>query len=114
MSQLLLVRQLLLYVSLQPIHINRTVVLVPVLSLVVRGMTMFLLLYRPDPFLQLDQASHVRGEVIVLAAWRRRLIAAVLLVLVGHHLLNAYHGLSFTDQRHLVDTTIREEEKKSQ
>lgn len=64
---------------------------------------MLLLLDRPDPLLQLDQASHVRGEVVVLAAGWRWLVAAVLLVLVGHHLLDAYHGLSFTDQRHLVE-----------
>lgn len=66
---------------------------------------MLLLLYRPDALLQLDQASHVRGEVVVLAARRGRLVAAVLLVLVGHHLLDAYHGLRLTDQRHLGDKT---------
>lgn len=62
---------------------------------------MLLLLHRPDALLQLDQASHVRGEMVVLAARRGRLVAAVLLVLIGHHLLDADHGLSFTDQRHL-------------
>lgn len=107
MSEKLLAGQLFLYISLQPVHINGTVVLVPVLSLVVRGVSVFLLLYRPDPLLQLDQASHIRGEVVLLAAWRRWLVAAVLLVLVGHHLLDAYHGLGFTDQRHLVDAVIR-------
>lgn len=91
-----------LYVSLQPVHINGSVVLVPVLSsLVVRGVSVFPLLQRPDALLQLHQASHVRGAVVLLAARRGRLVAAVLLVLVGHHLLDAYHGLSFTDQRHL-------------
>lgn len=83
-------------------------VLVPVLSLVV---SVFPLLYRPDPLLQLDQASHVRGEVVLLAAWWGRRVAAVLLALVGHHLLDAYHGLSFTDQRHLVDNMVMEEEE---
>lgn len=72
---------------------------------------MFLLLYRPDPFLQLDQASHVWREVVLLAARWRLLVAAVLLVLVGHHLLDAYHGLGFTDQRHLMDVTIVEEKE---
>lgn len=63
---------------------------------------MLLLLHRPDALLQLDQTSHVWGEMVVLAARRGRLIAAVLLVLIGHHLLDADHGLSFTDQRHLT------------
>ncbi len=88
-------------------------VLVPVLSLLVRRVSVFLLLCRPDPLLQLDQASHVRGQVVLLAARWRRLVAAVLLVLVGHHLLDAYHGLSFTDQRHLADAVIMEEKKRS-
>lgn len=93
----------LLYVCLQPVHIDGTVVLVPVASLVMRGMSMFLLLRRPNALLELDQASHVRRE---LAARRRRLVAAVLLVLVGHHLLDAYHGLRLADQRHLVEAGI--------
>lgn len=36
--------QLLSYISLQAVHINRTVVFVPVVPLVVRGMSVFLLL----------------------------------------------------------------------
>lgn len=90
-----------LNVSLQSVHVNRTVVFVPVFPLVVGGVAVFLLLHRPDPFLQLDQAGHLRGEVVLLASRRGRLVAAVLLVLVGHHLLDADHGLGLADQRHL-------------
>lgn len=79
-------------------------VLVPVLSLipVVRGVSVLFLLHRPDPFLKLDQASDIWGDVVLLAARWRRLVTAVLLILVGHHLLDAYHWLSLADQRHLV------------
>lgn len=66
-----------------------------------------LLLYRPDPFLQLDQASHIRGDVVLLTARWRRLVTAVLLILVGHHLLDAYHGFSLADQRDLVDAMMK-------
>lgn len=96
-----------LYVSLQAIHVDRTVVLVPVVSLVVGGVGVLLLLGGLDAFLQLDQAGHVRGEVVVLAAWRWRLVAAILLVLVGHHLLDADHWLGFTDERYLVKESRR-------
>lgn len=70
---------------------------------------MLLLLHRPDALLQLDQASHVWGEVVVLAARRGRLVAAVLLVLIGHHLLDADHGLSLTDQGHLTEEVAIQE-----
>lgn len=82
-------------------------ILVPVLSLVVRGVHMLLLLSWPDPLLKLNQACHVWGEVVLLAAWWRRLVAAVLLILVGHHLLDAYHGFSLTDQRQLVEAMTK-------
>lgn len=72
---------------------------------------MLLLLYWPNPLLELDQASHVWGEVVLFAARWRRLVAAVLLVLVGHHLLDAYHGFSLADQRHLGDTMKRRKKK---
>lgn len=87
-------------------------VLVPVFSLVVRGVSVLLLLYRSNPLLQLDQASHVRGKVVLLAARWRRLVAAVLLVLVVHHLLDAYHGFGLTYKRHLMD--MRMNKKKCQ
>lgn len=91
-----------LHISLQAVHVDRTVVFVPVLSLVVGGVAVLLLLSRPDAFLQLDETGHVRGEVVVLAARRWWLVAAILLVLVGHHLLDADHGLGFTDEWYLV------------
>lgn len=91
-----------LHISLQAVHVDRTVVFVPVLSLVVGGVAVLLLLSGPDAFLQLDQTGHVRGEVVVLAARRRWLVAAILLVLVGHHLLDADHGLGFADEWYLV------------
>lgn len=91
----------LLNVGLQSVHVDRTVVFVPVFSLVVGSVAVFLLLHRPDPLLQLDQTGHLRREVVLLASRRRRLVAAVLLVLVGHHLLDADHGLGLADQRHL-------------
>lgn len=103
-NQWLLGRRHLLNVGLQSVHVNRTVVFVPVFSLVVGGVAVFLLLRRPDPLLQLDQAGHLRGEVVLLASRRGRLVAAVLLVLVGHHLLDADHGLGLADQRHLQMT----------
>lgn len=78
-------------------------VFVPVVSLVVGRVAVFLLLCRLDPLLQLDEARHLRREVVLLAARGRRLVAAVLLVLIGHHLLDAYHGLGFADQRCLMD-----------
>lgn len=96
-----------LHVSLQAVHVDRTVVFVPVVSLVVGGVGVLLLLSGPDAFLQLDQTGHVRGEVVVLAARRRRLVAAVLLVLVGHHLLDADHGLGFTNERYLVEESTQ-------
>lgn len=96
-----------LHVSLQAVHVDRTVVFVPVVSLVVGGVGVLLLLSGPDAFLQLDQTGHVRGEGVVLAARRRRLVAAVLLVLVGHHLLDADHGLGFTNERYLVEESRR-------
>lgn len=76
-------------------------VFVPVFSLVVGGVAVFLLFRWPDPLLQLDQAGHLRREVVLLASRRGRLVAAVFLVLVGHHLLDADHGLGLADQRHL-------------
>lgn len=91
-----------LHIGLQAVHVDRTVVFVPVLSLVVGRVSMLLLLSGPDAFLKLDQASHVRGEVVMLAARRWWLVAAILLVLVGHHLLDADHGLRFTDERYLL------------
>ncbi|TNN81516.1 hypothetical protein EYF80_008288 [Liparis tanakae] len=103
-----------LYVSLQPVHIDGTVLLIPVLSLVVGGVSVFLLLLlRPDAFLQPHQAGHIWGAVVLPAA-RWRLVAAILLVLVGHHLLDADHGLSFTDQRHLGHAVVTEEKKRNQ
>lgn len=90
-----------LNVGLQSVHVDRTVVFVPVFSLVVGSVAVFLLLHRPDPLLQLDQTGHLRGDVVLLASWRGRLVAAVLLVLVGHHLLDADHRLGLADQRHL-------------
>lgn len=69
-----------------------------------RGVSVLLLLNWPDPLLELDQASHVWGEVVLFAAWRRRLVAAVLLILIGHHLLDTYHGFGLTYQGHLADT----------
>lgn len=92
----------LLHVSLQTVHVDGTVVLVSVASLVVRRVSVFLLLDWSNALLQLDQAGHVRGKVVVLAARWRRLVAAVLLVLVAHHLLDANHGLCLTDQRYLI------------
>lgn len=76
-------------------------VFVPVFSLVVGSVAVFLLLHRPDALLQLDQTGHLRREVVLLASRRRWLVAAVLLVLVGHHLLDADHRLGLADQRHL-------------
>lgn len=96
------------YVRLQPVHVDGTVVLVPVLSFVVRRVSVLLPLVWPEAFLQLHQAGHVRGEVALPAACWRRLVAAILLILVGHHLLDAYHGLGLTDQRHLVDAAVTE------
>lgn len=90
-----------LNVSLQAVHVNRTVVFVPVFSLVVGGVAVFLLFHWPDPLLQLDQAGHLRREVVLLASRWGRLVAAIFLVLVGHHLLDADHGLGLADQRHL-------------
>lgn len=107
-NQWLLGRRRYLNVGLQSVHVNRTVVFVPVFSLVVGGVSVFLLLRRPDPLLQLDQAGHLRGEVVLLAPRRGRLVAAVLLVLVGHHLLDADHGLGLADQRHLRMTEDEE------
>ncbi|KAG7221244.1 hypothetical protein INR49_017414 [Caranx melampygus] len=57
----------------------------------------------PNPLLKLDQAGHVRGEVVLFAAWRRRLVAAVLLVLVVHHLLDADHGRRREIQGEVLD-----------
>lgn len=90
-----------LNVGLQSVHVHGTVVFVPVFSFVVRSVAVFLFLHRPDPLLQLDQTGHLRGQVVLFASRRRRLVAAVLLVLVGHHLLDADHGLGLADQRHL-------------
>lgn len=91
-----------LHVSLQAVHVDRTVVFVPVLSFVVGRVAVLLLLSRPDAFLQLDQTGHVRGEVVVLGARRWWLVAAILLVLIGHHLLDADHWLGFTDKGYLA------------
>lgn len=77
----------------------------------VRRVSVLLLLYRPDPFLELDQACHVWGQVVRLAARRGLLVATVLLVLVGHHLLDAYHGFGLADQRHLIDFSEDGEEE---
>ena len=96
-----------LYISLQPVHVHGAVV--PVLSLVVRRVGVFLLLQRPEALLQLHEASHLLVVVVLPAARGRGLEASVLLVLVGHHLLDAYHGLSLTDQRHLENAMIKEE-----
>ena len=91
-----------LYVCLQPIHVYGAVFLLLVLPPVVG---VFPLLSWPDPLLQLDQSGHIRGRVVLPDPRRRGLVAAVLLVLVGHHLLDADHGLGLADQRHLVHTT---------
>lgn len=69
-------------------------------------------LFRSNAFLQLHETSHVWGQVALFAARRRRLIAAVLLVLVGHHLLDAYHGFGLTDEWNLVEEEEEEEEQR--
>lgn len=68
-------------------------------------------LFRSNAFLQLHETSHVWGQVALFAARRRRLIAAVLLVLVGHHLLDAYHGFGLTDEWNLEEEEEEEQRR---
>lgn len=87
----------------EAVHVDSTVVSISVLVLVfpldmVCGLLMLPLWL--DAFFQLYKASHIWGEMFRLSgACRRRSEAAV--ALVGRHLLDAYHGLGFTDQRNL-------------
>lgn len=69
-------------------------------------------LFRSNAFLQLHETSHVWGQVALFAARRRRLIAAVLLVLVGHHLLDAYHGFGLTDEWNLEEEEEEGEQRR--
>lgn len=89
-----------LYVSLETVHVNGTMVLVSVFQ-VPRWYGRFFPIWRrrTDPLLQLHEAGHIWRDVLGFALWWRGLETTIVLLTVWQTLVS--HRLCFTDERDL-------------
>ncbi len=89
-----------LYVSLQTIHVDGTMVLVSVFQ-VPRWYRWHFTIgrRRTDPFLQLHETGHIWRDVLRFDPWWRGLETTIVLLTVWQTLVS--HGLGFTDERDL-------------
>ncbi len=89
-----------LYVSLQTVHVDGTMVLVSVFQVPRWYRWLFPTgRRRTDPFLQLHETGHIWRDVLRFAPWWRGLETSIVLLTVRQTLVS--HGLCFADERDL-------------